>query len=245
MALDARDATRCLGEGAMSVLNEWVATWRASLDCRGELTSDQLDELESHLRDGVERTRQLGLSDRDAFLLAAARVGTPDAIRAEYGKAHPENIWVTRTFWMVVGFLSFQAAGTLVGTLSQAAVAATARYFDWYYLLVISSLVSVAAWAAGLYYYDSRLGSLARPRSLSLAVVIAILVSIPLLSVLVDAGIAMWMVRNVDRYGAAMIAVRGQSLLLSVAVPIGLLLYSRSLRGKRTGKRSASRTPLG
>ncbi len=110
-------------------LNEAVQSWRQSLAASPSLTAENLDELESHLRDGVERLQPIGLSPAEAFMVARARIGSADRLVAEFAKANPERLWVDRIKWMIVGVilakLISQVAdmvGTLVTTATRQAV---------------------------------------------------------------------------------------------------------------------------
>ena len=63
-----------------------IAEWRRTLAENAGCTDDVLDELESHLRDEVDRLVQAGESEGRALDLALARLGTPKALGAEFAK---------------------------------------------------------------------------------------------------------------------------------------------------------------
>ena len=86
-------------------LNEAVHSWRQSLAASPSLTPENVDELESHLRDGVEKLQPIGLSPAEAFMVARSRIGSADKLEAEFGKANPERLWVNRIKWMMVGLV--------------------------------------------------------------------------------------------------------------------------------------------
>src|ERR1041385_3277057 len=80
-------------------LNQAIANWRRELAARGISSRDQLDELECHLRDDL--LEQLGPQSEPAFEAAVRRLGTPEALRAEFAKVR----W--RPNWFVLACLAF------------------------------------------------------------------------------------------------------------------------------------------
>lgn len=74
-------------------LDELVASWRAWMERRDVLTSSDIDELESHLRDRVDGLADAGLTEDEAFLIAVKRLGSIDALSHEYAAEHSERLW--------------------------------------------------------------------------------------------------------------------------------------------------------
>jgi hypothetical protein len=83
-----------------------IAQWREDL-AGGEqaLSADELDELESHLRDVVDELEQGGLPLDRAFAAAVQRLGAADELRAEFAKADPLRVWRARMFWVLMGMV--------------------------------------------------------------------------------------------------------------------------------------------
>ena len=84
-------------------LNRAIAEWRESMAQAPAMRNENLDELEEHLRDGMIDLRQRGLSEREAFLIAAGRMGSGELVAAEYGKVNRTAIWLDRVFWLLIG----------------------------------------------------------------------------------------------------------------------------------------------
>ena len=57
-------------------IDERVTTWIRGIRASGNVTPDDADELESHLRDEIDALRQTGLTDSEAFLIAIRRMGS-------------------------------------------------------------------------------------------------------------------------------------------------------------------------
>ena len=87
-------------------LNEAVAAWRSRLAVQPDLQQADLDELEDHLRESAGELQAAGLSDEEAFLLAARRLGDPDALAGEFAAADPNLRRRLRLRWIVVGALA-------------------------------------------------------------------------------------------------------------------------------------------
>jgi len=71
-----------------------------------------IDELESHLRDEVERLTRGGLPLDQAWPQAVARLGGPEQLAAEFAKVPPAAAWLPGR--LAVGALALLAVGLLV-----------------------------------------------------------------------------------------------------------------------------------
>ena len=67
-------------------LDKAVAAWRERLQRARDFLADDLDELEAHLRDHIEKLVGEGLSERDAFRTARQRLGSDVQLASEYRK---------------------------------------------------------------------------------------------------------------------------------------------------------------
>ncbi len=74
-------------------LDEAVQKWRIRLRKTGATTSDDLDELESHLRDEIRELSTSGLSTDEAFIIAVRRIGNVNAVADEFAKVNLNTIW--------------------------------------------------------------------------------------------------------------------------------------------------------
>jgi hypothetical protein len=70
----------------MRNLNDEIAEWRNRMAAGGIKSPVVLDELESHLREDVERHVRAGQSEDDAFAAAVRRIGESDLLKAEFAK---------------------------------------------------------------------------------------------------------------------------------------------------------------
>ena len=67
-------------------LDQAIAAWREQFRRDRAFLADDLDELEAHLRDHVDRLVAAGLSERDAFKAARQRLGSDVQLASEYRK---------------------------------------------------------------------------------------------------------------------------------------------------------------
>src|SRR4051812_33516863 len=79
-----------------------LSAWRAALSAQRSLSSEQLDELEAHLRDTLDHGCG-DLSDEEKFLVAAQRLGRPESLGDEYEKITPWASWRAPIFWATAG----------------------------------------------------------------------------------------------------------------------------------------------
>lgn len=91
-------------------LNEAIRRWREGLETSPAIRPENLEELETHLRDSTGLLEAKGLSPEEAFWLARRRLGTSDVLEAEFGKVNGMDLWMQRILWivtgcMVIGFL--------------------------------------------------------------------------------------------------------------------------------------------
>ncbi|HEY0456539.1 MAG TPA: hypothetical protein VGE41_09190 [Verrucomicrobiae bacterium] len=64
-----------------------IEKWRRSMEEKGVRGAEILDELESHLRDGVEEQLQSGTDLEQAFALEVQRIGDASKLKLEYKKS--------------------------------------------------------------------------------------------------------------------------------------------------------------
>src|SRR5579864_713458 len=83
-------------------LNHAIQQWRAELAQSSAFRGENLDELETHLRDSVTALQTRDLSAEEAFLVATKRVGTGAVLVKEFGKVNAVNIWVERSLWALI-----------------------------------------------------------------------------------------------------------------------------------------------
>jgi hypothetical protein len=74
-------------------LEQAIAKWRRRMVAARAESPDVLDELESHLREEIDRRISSGSAPQVAFKAAVERLGRPGAIRAEFAKLEPRTFW--------------------------------------------------------------------------------------------------------------------------------------------------------
>jgi hypothetical protein len=101
------------------VLEHAIANWRQHLGQSPSYRAENLTELESHLRDSVASLTSRGLTDEEAFLVGARRMGTMQALEPEFTKVNGREIWLRRLLWMLVGIQAYGLLSALSGALSR------------------------------------------------------------------------------------------------------------------------------
>jgi hypothetical protein len=84
-------------------LNQAIQTWRENLANSPAFHRENLNELESHLRDSVATWQTRGLSAEEAFLIATRRIGQNHQLASEFGKLNRGTVWLERALWMLIG----------------------------------------------------------------------------------------------------------------------------------------------
>jgi len=100
-------------------LDDALADWRQSLAASDCCREEDLDELESHLREEREALSNVGLSGEEAFLIGTRRLGSTDALAREFAKASPAHAWSHRLCWIASGILGYLLCAPLVDSLTQ------------------------------------------------------------------------------------------------------------------------------
>src|SRR6185312_3597451 len=84
-------------------LNLAIRLLRENLAQSPALRTENLNELESHLRDSVAALQTRGLATEEAFLIATRRLGQSQQLEPEFSKLNRGNIWLGRAIWMLIG----------------------------------------------------------------------------------------------------------------------------------------------
>ena len=74
-------------------LEKQIEPWRAHLRKSQTITSQDVAELEDHLREQIASLVADGLSDDEAFLVAVKRMGSLDALTREFAREHSDRLW--------------------------------------------------------------------------------------------------------------------------------------------------------
>lgn len=106
-------------------LEALIARWRGSVEQQGAVDAADADELEGHLRDQILELGDAGLAPDEAFLIAAKRMGSTDALSSEFAQEHSDRLWKQlmpepdaessrRDFLVMIGFACLAAAAIKV-----------------------------------------------------------------------------------------------------------------------------------
>ncbi len=138
-------------------LNRSVQSWRENLSQSPAFQWENLDELETHLRDSVATLQTQGLSTEEAFVVATGRIGKNSLLDSEFGKINSKAVWLDRMFWMLIGIQVWGFVSGLIGSISSSAVSLglMGSHFDIVargrtFPVVLLSLVRVVAIAGSL-----------------------------------------------------------------------------------------------
>src|SRR5438445_2161390 len=74
-------------------VEDQIAQWRGYLRRRRAIDGQDVEELESHLRDQMAVLTTAGLAGDEAFLVAVKRMGGLDALSREFAREHSERLW--------------------------------------------------------------------------------------------------------------------------------------------------------
>jgi hypothetical protein len=73
----------------MFELEREIAEWKSRFSQLNSVRSHDVEELEVHLRDSILELRSKGLTEEEAFNVAAGRLGAATAVGREFEKIYP------------------------------------------------------------------------------------------------------------------------------------------------------------
>jgi hypothetical protein len=100
-------------------LDRSIRAWREHLAQSPALQRENLDELESHIRDSIATLQTRGLSESEAFLIASGRIGVGRQLEDEFEKVNRNGIWLERLLWMLIGVQSWSLVTGIAGFVTQ------------------------------------------------------------------------------------------------------------------------------
>jgi hypothetical protein len=100
-------------------LNGAIRQWREKLAEAPAFRHENLNELESHLRDSIAVLQTRSLSGEEAFWVATRRVGPGSELEAEFGKVNGSAIWLDRFLWMLIGYQAWAFISGFIGAISR------------------------------------------------------------------------------------------------------------------------------
>ncbi|MEM9646611.1 MAG: permease prefix domain 1-containing protein [Planctomycetota bacterium] len=98
-------------------LEDSIQQWKRSFCTDTPIRTEELLEMESHLRDLISDLIAKGLSEREAMAVAASRLGAAEELQVEFAKNHPLSAWRTRLTWMLGGYIAVMGCGKTVEAL--------------------------------------------------------------------------------------------------------------------------------
>ena len=75
-------------------LESQIRKWKTHLFSAGSIGYNDIEELESHLRDSIDELSEQGINTEEAFLLAVRRLGDVSIIHREFAKLSTEDVWL-------------------------------------------------------------------------------------------------------------------------------------------------------
>jgi len=93
----------------MFELNDAITVWRRQLASRRDITHDDLDEFEDHLREEIADLQQGGLDSEEAFLIATRRLGDAEALTGAFPTSDPVRRRGLRLRWLALGAVVMMA----------------------------------------------------------------------------------------------------------------------------------------
>lgn len=106
----------------MFELNSQIENWRSNLAQQQSFENTDIDELENHLREEIERLAESELTEEEAFMVAAHRLGRSDSLSEEFAKVNTSLFWRKRLFLVgavVFGWLIVNYFGQVVSRVCQ------------------------------------------------------------------------------------------------------------------------------
>lgn len=178
-------------------LNQAIRRWRENLGHSAAFQPQNLDELESHLRDSIITLQRGGLSEAEAFYIATLRLGGAEQLNAEFSKTNAAAVWRRRAFWMLAGMLFWTVGADLIsitkslGIYAGSWVTTNGLLLGWVggtlHLLSFVLVIACFIWLAkGRIVSQSKIGNrmLAQPKlfiSLAIGFVLVLQITSPLL----------------------------------------------------------------
>ena len=154
-------------------LNREIRRWREKLAEAPGFRTDDLDELECHLRESVGDLQGRGLSSEEAFTIAVRRVGPGTTLAAEFGNINYSAIWIDRLLWMLIGTASAAIFQSLFSSVALALTVPNGLRWFLPVLIQVSPLILAILMLRSLVRADGQVSRvmtslLCRPLRLSL-----------------------------------------------------------------------------
>jgi len=210
-----------MSESSEFDLNEQLQRWREELAQSPAFSGENLNELESHLRDSIATLQRCGLDAEEAYLIATKRLGKDAVLEAEFSRIHPGQVWLERAFWMLLGIQIWAFTTQVCGSISR----------------------SVLIWGWPAVHYDFKKGGLSLP--------VVLFTVVQILVFLVSLIVCWWLIFRKGRSLGSRLTARlhRRSSLIWTGLGLALLwlaIFSLSgvLQGLLAGQLRAERATL-
>ncbi len=106
-----------LGSEGMFELETAIERWKQTFGQNEVVGSEESTELVEHLRESIADLSKRGLSQREAFMVGADRLGYPSELEQEYAKVNVASQWRRRIFWMLSGYIAMRVFGATIAAV--------------------------------------------------------------------------------------------------------------------------------
>lgn len=135
-------------------LEDSLNLWKKELAKSSVMTTENIEELESHLRDEMDELTLTGLSLEEAFIIAKKRIGSANTLTREFYKVNRKYHLKSKLMPYLQGILLllvFQSAQNIIQSVS----ALVGSYFDMsaYYISYISPGIELLLLVSGLLFF--------------------------------------------------------------------------------------------
>jgi len=191
-------------------LEQSIAEWRRQMSAGGVKNSAVLDELESHLREDMERQIRSGIDAQKAFAAAVQKIGPASALKNEFNKSTATAILeklMLAAAVLILAFGAFLSIATVL--LCYSTVADRAMGF----IVISLTFGTICVWPA----FINRLPVIHSKRKLLAMQVASLAVGITVSTFYVQV-----ILRNFDRARDGMIPAIGFLAIFPIAVGLAL-----------------------
>ncbi len=108
-------------------LNKNIEIWKSELSQKSNMTKDNINELESHLRDEIHELELLGLNTEESLLIAEKRIGNVEDLRTEFGKINKGIYFRNKIIPYLKGILLFFAFVTIIDLMTNLIILITEK----------------------------------------------------------------------------------------------------------------------
>lgn len=95
-----------------------IANWKQKLEISNSLTSNDIEELESHLLDEIDSLKEKDLSEEEAFFVATSRLGSVDLLSSEFIKVNARTMFFKKIVLLLGGYVVISFIENLISIIS-------------------------------------------------------------------------------------------------------------------------------